>query len=154
MTLLAVVASLSVRADRLGAALSAAGGLAVALLLLGLLFRWAGPLPWAYVCAGAGYVGYLFIQGGTVDSLAPLYGAGLLLSAELAYWSLERPVHGSLRERRVYLIAGACLAGGGVGGLILAFSEVSVHGGLGLEVLGVAAAVAALALIARLARAE
>jgi hypothetical protein len=151
--LLAVSASLSLRADRLGTALSAAAALAVALLLIGLLFRWAGPLPWAYACAGAGYAGFLFIRGAGIDPIAPLYGAGLLLSAELAYWSLERPIHGSLRERRAYLIVGACLAGGGIGGLILTFAEVSVHGGLGLEILGVAAAVAALSLIARLARA-
>lgn len=146
--------SIAVRVDRLGPLLSAVGALAVALLLLGLVFRWAGPLPWAYVGAGAGYAGFLFIQGGGIDPTAPLYGAGLLLSAEFAYWSLEPPIHGSPRERRAYLIAGACLAGGGIGGLILTFSEVSVHGGLGLEVLGVVAAVAALSLIARLARAE
>jgi len=149
-----VTGSLTLRAERLGAALSAAGALAVALLLLGLMLRSAGPLPWAYTFAGAGYAGFLFIQGGGIDPIAPLYGAALLLSAELAYWSLERPVHGALRERRVGLILGACLAGGGIGGLILTFAEVSVRGGLGLEILGVAAAVAALSLIARLARAE
>jgi hypothetical protein len=149
-----VAGSVSVRADRLGVMLAAAGALAVALLLIGLVFRWPGPLPWAYACAGAGYTGFLFIQGGGIDPLAPLYGAGLLLSAELAYWSLEPPVHGALRERRVGLILAGCLAGGGLGGLMLTFAEVTVHGGLGLEVLGVAAAVAALTLIARLARAE
>jgi len=152
--LLAVMGSVSLRAERLGAALSAAGGLAVALLLLGLVFRWAGPLPWAYAVAGSGYAGFLFIQGGAIDPIAPIYGAGLLLSAELAYWSLERPIHGALRGRRVGLVLGACLAGGGIGGLILTFAELSVRGGLGLELLGVAAAVAALSLIARLARAE
>jgi hypothetical protein len=149
-----VAGSVSLRAERLGAALAAAGALAVALLLLGLVFRWAGPLPWAYACAGAGYAGFLFIQGEAIDPVAPLYGAGLLLSAELAYWSFERPIHGSLRERRAALILGGCLAGGGIGGLLLTFAELSVHGGLGLEVLGVAAAVATLSLIARLARAE
>lgn len=152
--LVAVSGSLAVRADRLGPLLSAAGALAAALLLLGLVFRRAGPLPWAYVSAGAGYAGFLFIQGGGIDPIAPLYGPGLLLSAELAYWSLEQPVYGMPRERRAGLILAACLAGGGIGGLILTFAEASVHGGLGLEVLGVAAAVAALSLIARLARAE
>ena len=152
--LLAVSGSIALRADRVGAALSAAGALAVALLLSGLVFRWAGPLPWAYACAGAGYAGFLFVRTGGIDPLAPLYGAALLLSAELAYWSLEPTIHGSLRERRAYLIVGACLAGGGIGGMLLTVAEVSVHGGLGLEILGVAAAVAALALIARLARAE
>jgi hypothetical protein len=149
-----VTGSLALRAERLGSALFAVGALALALLLLALVFRSAGPLPWAYALAGAGYAGYLFIQGSGIDPLAPLYGAGLLLSAELAYWSLERPIHGALRERRAGLILGACLAGGGIGAIILTFAEVSVRGGLGLEVLGVAAAVAALTLIARLARAE
>lgn len=146
--------SVSLRAERLGSALAAAGALAAALLLIGLLFRWAGPLPWAYASAGAGYAGFLFIHGGSIDAVAPLCGAGLLLSAELAYWSLERPVHGSSRERRAALILGGCLAGGGVAGLLLTFAELSVRGGLGLEILGVTAAVAALSLIARLARAE
>jgi hypothetical protein len=41
---------------------------------------------------------------------------------------------------------------GGVGGLILAMAELSVRGGLWLEALGVAAAVGAIALLARLAR--
>jgi hypothetical protein len=121
---------------------------------MGLVFRWGGPLPWAYALAGAAYAGFLFIQGGTIDGIAPLYGAAVLFSAELAYWSLERPIHGSLPGRRASLVVAACLAGGGIGGLVLAASELSVSGGLGLEILGVAAAVASLALIARLARAE
>lgn len=134
--------------------LAVAGALATALLLLGLLFRWAGPLPWTYAVAGAEYAGFLFIQGNAIDGIAPLYGAGLLLSAELAYWSLEHSVPGSHPGRRASLVLAGCLAGGGIAGLVLTASEASVHGGLALEVLGVAAAVAVLALIARLARAE
>ena len=142
------------RADRLGVVLAFPGTLAAGLLLIGLVFKRTGPLPWAYAFAGASYAGLLFINGGKIDGAAPLYAAALLLSAELAYWSLEQPVHGSSHRRRAGLVALACLVGGAVAGLVLSASEFAVHGGLALEVLGVAAAVGVLALVARLARAD
>jgi hypothetical protein len=125
------------------------------LLVAALAGRFAGLIPWAVALAGAEYAAFLLIREGTVDGYAPLYGAGLLLVAELAYWSIERHVAGpgeGLAARRATLVLAACLAAGGVGGLILAMAEASVSGGLGLEILGVAAAVGAMALLARLAR--
>jgi hypothetical protein len=82
---------------------------------------------------------------------------GLLLVAELAHWALEPETSGGepgLLSRRVTLVAATCLAAGGVGGLVLSVSELVVHGGLVLEAFGVAAAVAALLLLARMARAQ
>lgn len=126
-------------------------------LLVALAGRWTGLLPWALALGGAEYAVFLVLKRGALDAYAPFYGAGLLLCAELAYWSAERHVAADrpgIGRRRASLVAAACLAGGGVGALVLTASELSVSGGLGLEILGVAAAVGALALLARLARPE
>lgn len=129
---------------------------AVVLLGIGLAARSSGVLLWAIALAGAEYGAFLAIRGGSVDGYAPIYGAGLLLVAELAFWSFERRVPGLPGEvltfRRATLVFAICVAAGGIGGLILAMSEASVNGGLWLEALGVTAAVGALALLARLAR--
>jgi hypothetical protein len=136
---------------------AAIGIAGVVVLVAALAGRWSGLLPWALVLSGAEYAVFLILQRGTVDAYAPFYAADLLLCAELAFWSMERQVAGDrsgLRRRRASLVVAACLAAGGLGSVILTASELSVHGGLLLEVLGVAAAVGALALVARLARAE
>ena len=155
VVLAAVALLLAVRAGRLEVLVGVIGLGAVLFLVLALGGRFAGLLPWALALAGGEYAAYLVIREGTIDSLAPVYAAGLLLVAELAYWSLDRHVRGPgerLLFRRTSLIVAACVAAGGVGGLILALAEFSVSGGLGLEILGVAAAIGALALLARLAR--
>jgi hypothetical protein len=144
------------RSDRLGPLVGAIGLAAVVLLAVALVGRFAGLLPWVFALAGAEYAAFLSLRESTVDGYAPIYGAGLLLVAELAYWSIERRVPGPPREglifRRATLVVAACVAAGGVGGLILAMAELSVRGGLWLEALGVAAAVGSIALLARLAR--
>ena len=124
--------------------------------MLALVRRSDADLPWALALAGAEYGMFLLVAGGIDRRGAPLFGAGLLLVAELAYWSLERRVPGAPREgltfRRATLVLAGCIGAGGVGGLILAVAELSVQGGLWLEALGVAAAVGSIALLARLAR--
>jgi hypothetical protein len=133
---------------------AAVGVPACLFFVVALAARSSGLLPWALALAGAEYAVYLVIQKGTIDASAPVYAAGLLVAAELAYWSLERPVpsHEALVPRRISLVLAACLAAGGVGGVILTMAELSISGGLVLEILGVAAAVGALALVATLAR--
>jgi hypothetical protein len=145
------------RVDRFAPLVGAVGLVAVLALVLALVTRYAGVLPWAVALAGAEYAAFLAIRGGSIDSWAPVYGAGLLLVSELAYWAIEIPVRGPSGEgltfRRTTLVICACVAAGGVGGLILAMADLSVRGGLWLEALGIAAAVGSLALLARLARA-
>lgn len=157
MLVLAVGAlALMLRSDRLGPLVGAIGLLAVLFLILALVGRYIGLLPWVLALAGAEYGAFLVIRESSIDGYAPIYAAGLLLVAELAYWALERPVPGAPGEgltfRRGSLLVAACVAAGGISGLILAMAELSVHGGLWLEALGVAAAVGAIALLARLAR--
>jgi hypothetical protein len=144
------------RSDRLGPLVGAFGLAAVLFLVLALVRRSEAVLPWALALAGAEYGVFLVIREESIDGWAPVYGAGLLLVAELAYWSLERRVPGPPREgltfRRATLVTAGCVGAGGIGGLILAIGELSVQGGLWLEALGVAAAVGSIALLARLAR--
>ena len=155
MLFAAGAATLVGRVDRLWGLVAAIGIAGVLVLLLALAARSEGLLPWALALGGAQYAVFLVLERGAVDAYAPLYAAGLLLSAELGYWSVERHVEGDrpgLGRRRLSLVVASCLAAGGLGGVILTASELSVSGGLGLEILGVAAAVGALALLARLAR--
>jgi hypothetical protein len=145
-----------VRSDRLGPLVGAIGLGATLVLVLGLVLRNSGVLPWAVALAGAEYAAFLAIREGSIDGWAPVYGAGLLLVSELAYWAIETPVRGPSGEgltfRRTTLVVCACVAAVGVGGLILAMAELSVRGGLWLEALGIAAAVGSIAVLARLAR--
>ena len=144
------------RSDRLSGVVGGVGLAAVLLLVVALAGRFAGLLPWALALAGAEYAAFLEIRGSTIDGYAPIYGAGLLLVAELAYWSMEpradAPPREGLAFRRGTLVLASCVGAGGVAGLILAIAELSVRGGLWLEALGVAAAVGSIALLARLAR--
>jgi hypothetical protein len=144
------------RSDRFAPLLGALGLGAILFLVAALVVRSSGLLPWVFVLAGAEYAVFLVIREGSIDGWAPVYGAGILLVAELAYWSIERRVPGApeegLTSRRATLVFAACVAAGGVGGLILAIGELSIRGGLWLEAIGVAAAVGAIALLARLAR--
>jgi hypothetical protein len=147
--------SLPPRADRLSAVVAALGIAAVGLLVLALLGRWSGLLPWALALAGAEYACFLLLRGKVIDAYAPVYAGGLLLCTELAFWSMERHLPGDrpgLGRRRATLVGAGCLVAGGFGAMILSASELAIRGGLLLEVLGVAAAVGAFALLARLAR--
>ena len=92
----------------------------------------------------------------TVDASAPLVAAGLLLLAELAYWSVELRSSGraetGLLVRRLtalaLLVFGAVL----LGLVVLVATTVPLGGGVVWDAVGVAAAAGALALLARLAR--
>lgn len=153
----ALAVSVAARVDRLEVLVAVLGAAAVLVLLLALVGGWSGLVPWALVLCGGEYAAFLVIRRESIDAYAPLYGVGLLLAGELAYWALEPRTSGAepgLLARRITLIAATCLAAGGVGGLVLSASEVVFHGGLLLEAFGVAAAVGALLLLARLARAQ
>jgi hypothetical protein len=98
---------------------------------------------------GAAYAVFLGLRSGGVDANAPAVGAGLFVAAELGFWSLERTLRAVL-VRRVLFIALSGLVSALVGSLILVASA-GVSGGVGVEALGVVAAVAILGVIATLA---
>jgi hypothetical protein len=153
--LVAGASTLPARHERLSTLVAAIGIGAVLVLAVALAGRWAAVVPWALALAGGEYASFLVIREGTIDPYAPLYGAGLLLVAELTYWSISRRVPGEgegIGARRVSLTIAVVLAAGGVSGLVLTMAQLRVNGGLPLELLGVAAAVAALGLVGYLAR--
>ena len=134
-----------------------AGALALAaVLLLVPALAWPLPslLPWPLVLLAGLYAWKL--GGGSVDGWAPVYAGGLLAVAELAYWSvqLRGRAHDAerLTERRVALIATLAFAAVAAGGLVLAATSLRIGSGVALDLLGVAAAVGALAVVAALAR--
>ena len=119
---------------------------------------WASGIAWTLALIAAAYAASLALraEGSAVDAAAPLYAAGLLLVAELAYWSLELRAVG--REdavalaRRVVALAAVVVASLALGAFVVVVTVVPLGGGLAWDVVGVAAAAATLAILARLAR--
>jgi hypothetical protein len=125
-------------------------------LTVGLVLRWPTTIPWAVVVTGAGYVATRH-GASVVDAWASVIGVLLLLSAELASWSIGHDARikaePALVVRRigtlVALSAGALL----LNFLLLGAAAVSSSAGLLIAAAGAAAAVSALAVVLRLVRA-
>lgn len=132
------------------------GGIGVAgcaLIAFALFTRWRSAFPVGVALVGASYGVYVALRNGSVDARAPVVAAALFAVAELGFWSLERapsPSEGSVLARRVAALAGGVVLTPFLGSLLLVLTT-GVTGGVGLEAAGVAAAVLALAAIARLA---
>lgn len=130
------------------------GGAGVALLVAGPVLRTSSLIPPALALVGAEYAAFLLLDRPELDLAAPLLAAALVLAAELAYAGLEPPVvraaagQALLGAGRVAARAAGALA---VGALVLAVASTEIRSGLALEVLGIAAAVAAVGVIAFLA---
>ena len=137
-------------------AIGSTGGLAVLLLVGGLLPRLSFAIPLGIAFLGFAYALLLLVEENALDTRAPFVAAALFAVAELAYFSLE------LRDavadepgtylRRVGLVAVLSVAVIALGVAILALAESSGRGGALVQLLGALAAVGALALIARAAR--
>jgi len=130
------------------------GVAAVVLLALAVAAGFPSLIPWPLVLLAAGYA--LKLGGGPVDPWAPVYAGALVGIAELAYWSLELRGRAEaaerLTERRAGLIV--ALAGGSVaaGGLVLTATSLRIGSGIAIDIIGVAAAVAAVGVLAAVAR--
>ena len=150
-----MAAWVGVRPERYGAAFGALACVGVAVLALGLALRSSDAIPAAVVVVGGGYAGSLFVGSDDLDLAAPLVGGGLVVAAELAYWSLElRPrvdAEPPVLRRRALLELGAAAASVAAGGALLGIGTARFGGGASWDAVGVVAAVAALALVARLA---
>jgi len=141
-------------AVRLGGVLVIAGAAGVALLVAALALRAHTLVAPALALLGAEYAGLFVVRGDTVDVRAPLYGAGFLVVAELAFAALElraaRPEPGLVPRRALVLVAVAL--GGLLAGLVaLAAGAAPLDGGVGLEAVGIAATLALLLGLGRLA---
>jgi hypothetical protein len=143
------------RAERLIGLFVALVGVGLAGFVYGLLRGRSWAVPWAVVVLGAAYAASLFLPERGLDRQAPLVAAGFVLLAELAYWTLElrtplSPEPGMLARR------GVLVGAAGIGALVVAAiaivaTAIPLAGGLTGDLLGVAAAVAALAVVATLA---
>jgi hypothetical protein len=137
-------------------ALLALGVVGLLWLGLGLALRWSAAMALGVVLLGGEQALRLALGPGTVDPWTPVYAAGLLLTAELAWWSIEPRVpawsDAAVVPRRLGTIVGVCAAGAVVAALIVLAAGAPLRGGLGLELVGVAAAIAAVGLVATIAR--
>ena len=128
----------------------AARSAAVALLVLlaALANGWAWLVPVAVALAGGTYAAELSLDHAPVDAAAPAVAVGLLLAAELAYWSLDERerIPGEAGEglRRAGFVALLGLGAFLVGATVLALADTIGGGGIALDLLGTVAAVGAL----------
>jgi hypothetical protein len=147
-------AALVLTADSHRSMVGALAFAAVLLLGFGVVRPFPSLIPWPLVALAGIYAWTL--GGGSVDQWATVYAGGLLAVAELAYWSVELRGRaqdaGRLTERRAGLIATLALVAVVAGGLVLAATSLRIGSGIATDLVGVAAAVAALAVVAALAR--
>ena len=127
-------------------------------LAVSLWLGWASGVAWTLALLAAEYALALSLRedDAGVDAAAPFYAAGLLLTAELAYWSIELRVPGrvdaALTLRRLATLAVVALGSVAVGTVAVSATAVPLGSALLWDALGAAAAVATLAILARLAR--
>jgi hypothetical protein len=128
------------------------GGFGGLLLVLVLVRGLDDLLGSALLLLAACYVVGLFVGRHPLDEAAPLVGAGLLLCAELATWSLELrfrvALEPALRFQRARAVGLLVFAGLAAASFVLVVAATSIGGGLAWAVLGSAAAVGAIALAA------
>jgi hypothetical protein len=132
-----------------------AGATAAVLTSGGVLFD-RRLIVWGVVVLGTAYLGRLFVDGAPLDPGAAVFGAGLLVSSELAHQSGSLGEPGSVEpelaiERQVALIV-VVLTGLAVGSVALLAATVSAPASAAITALGAAAAAGALWLLAWLAR--
>jgi hypothetical protein len=125
------------------------------LLVVGLLLRWPATIPWAVLLVGGGYL--LSREGNdVVDGWSAAMGVLLLLAAELASWSIEHDARiaaeSSLIFRRIATLGGLIAAALLVNFMLLATAGINASSGVLIAAVGVAAAVAAVAVVLRLVR--
>jgi hypothetical protein len=119
------------------------------LLGVGVTARAAAVVAWAVALGGAEYGVFLGLRGGTVDRWAPLVAAALFLAAELGFRAVEPPApapEGLVVVRAILWLATGVAGTAALGAVLLAAAG-GTKAGVGLEALGVAATVAALALV-------
>lgn len=146
---LAAESSDTIRAAVLGIALTGAVAVAAALV-------WPPALPAAVVLPGAAYATLLAVDQPPLDGRAAILAACLVSIAGLADWSIElrttSPDEPGGRWRRLAWIALAAIGALAFGGSLLAIVDLARTDGILVEAIGVVAALAALVLVARLAR--
>jgi hypothetical protein len=128
---------------------------ALVALLAAIVLGWSVLVPVSALLVGAAYVTHLSADDLALDARAPLLAAGLLLAAELGYWSIEarQRVRAERGEdlRRLGILALLALASVAAGAAILAAADLARAGGLAVDLLGAAAALGTLLVVSVLA---
>jgi hypothetical protein len=129
--------------------LLALGGAAVFVLVVGVTSGRAFAIPWAIAGLGAEYA--LALGNAGLDARVPLYAVSLLVTAELAYWSVQlrgaAADEAGIAQRRVIGLLLGATAALLVCTTLVTLARVQLGGGLAAEAAGLAAAVGALALL-------
>jgi hypothetical protein len=125
-------------------------------LLAAVVQGWSWLIPAAIALAGGSYAVELAIDDAPLDVAVPVVSVGLLLAAELAYWSLDErdrvPGEPGQGLRRAALVAlGAAGALVVTSGLLALVDEIRGRG-IALDVVGAVAAVAVVVTVVATAR--
>jgi hypothetical protein len=118
----------------------------VTILVLGTAVPHSVPVTVGIFLLGGGYGLHLVLDEPALDARAALVGAGLLLAAELANWSIElrrevtREPGRTMRRLAAELVL--CVGGLLVAALVLAAADLGRVGGIAIELAGAAAALA------------
>ena len=125
-------------------------------LMAAVVLGWSSLVAVSLVLLGSAYAVHFALDDPTLDTHAPVVAAGLLLAAELAYWSLEQlqRVRTESRDQLRHLAVVAALGLGGlfVGAVLLAVADVVHTRGLAVDLFGAVAAASALLLLVLIAR--
>jgi hypothetical protein len=128
------------------------GSASLTLLVVGLALAWSAPVAAALGLIGAEYALRFATGPRSLDAWTPLYAGGLLLAAELAYWSVERRiavhVEPAIVVRRAGWVIAVSAAGTALAAALLVAAGLPIEGGTGLEAIGVIAAGGVLGLAA------
>jgi hypothetical protein len=128
------------------------GLLAVVLLSAAVTLEWSAGIGWALGLLAAQYLASALPFDSVVDARAPVVGAGLLLVAELAYWSIE--LRSPMRDEPAIHVAraraiGVLVAAGAAAAVVpLLVAELPAAGQPALRVAGAIAVVCVVALLA------
>ncbi|HEY6693351.1 MAG TPA: hypothetical protein VI006_10910 [Solirubrobacteraceae bacterium] len=130
----------------------AGAGAAIMFLALGLSTRRTGAIPIALLLLGALHV----IPDGGRSIGTVIYGSGLLLTAEFAYWSIDeygrRPVEPGVFAPRLLAILAVVAAGIPASVLVHVAADVDISRSPASTAAGATAIVACVALLAAMAR--
>jgi hypothetical protein len=144
----------AVTASRLGAVVAIVGGLAVSVLAAAVILRFPPLITAGLTLLGAEYAVLFVLRGDTIDVRAPLYGAALLVIAEIAFAAVELRAgraEPALAARRAATLAFVAVGAVVAGLVVLAAAATPLDGGVGLEAIGVVAAVVLLVALGRVA---
>ena len=125
-------------------------------LVAALVRGWPSLVLVVLLVVGGIYAAQLAVDDAPLDLAAPAFAAGMLVTAELAYWSLEERerVKGEAGDglRRLALVAGLAIVVLILAAVLLALADAVHARGLSVDVAGAVAAALALLAVVLLAR--